>query len=113
MNIGDAMQQATEHLRAARLSDAERLFRQVLAERPTYPDALHLLGCTLAKRGNAVEAADLISRAVNLEPGNATYQTNFGLALLTLGRKREAAAALQKSLKLNPNQPGVLNLVGN
>jgi protein O-GlcNAc transferase len=113
MNLKDVMNQACDHLRADRLDQAEDLFRQVLAERPTLPDALHLLGCTVAKRGRPEEAVELIRRAVVLEPTQPVFQSNLGLTLLSAGRKREAIAAFSQSLSLQPNQPNTLNLLGN
>jgi protein O-GlcNAc transferase len=113
MKVAQTMNQACETLRAGRLAEAETLFRDVLAERPSMPDALHLLGCTLCKLGQPEEAVDLIRRAVKLNPGQAVYHSNLGLALLAMGGKREAIAALSESLVIQPNQPNTLNLLAN
>jgi protein O-GlcNAc transferase len=113
MNPAETMNVACENLRAGRLAEAETLFRDVLAERPSLPDALHLLGCTLCKLGRAEEAVDLIRRAVKLDPRQAVFQSNLGLALLTLGAKREAIGALSASLAIQPNQPNTLNVLAN
>ena len=113
MNFELTMNQACENLQAGRFVEAERLFREVLAERPALPDALHLLGCTLCKLKRGEEAVELIRRAVKLNPQQPVYLGNLGLALLTLGNKREAAAALSQSLDLQPNQLSTLNVLAN
>jgi protein O-GlcNAc transferase len=107
------MKQACADLQANRLTEAETNFRALLAERPTVPDALHLLGCTLCKLGNADEAVELIRRAVRLNPKQPVYLSNLGLALLAKGSKREAIGALSESFALEPNQPHLLNTFAN
>ena len=42
--LGKIVDEAVVHHKAGRFSEAERLYRQVLAVNPKHPDALHLLG---------------------------------------------------------------------
>lgn len=113
MNIAEIMKQATEKLRTGNYAEAETLYREVLAERPAVPDALHLLGCALAKQNRSDEAVDLMRRAITLEPRQAIYQNNLAYTLLGIGNKREAIVALSQSLAIQPKQPNTLNLLGN
>lgn len=48
------------------------------------------------------EALTLISRAVELEPGQARYLAQQAGVLLKLGRRDQAAAAMQKAIELEP-----------
>jgi predicted O-linked N-acetylglucosamine transferase (SPINDLY family) len=111
MTREETMKHACDELRAGRLAEAEALFRGLLAEVPSWPDALHLLGCTMSKLGRTDEAVELIQRAINLNPRQAAYHGNLGLTLLGIGRKREAIAALEQSLAIQPNQPDALVLL--
>ena len=103
MDLQQTMTQATTHLRAGQLAQAEALYRAVLAQSPNLPDALHLLGCTLSKTGKPAEAVDLISRAIALDPKQPVFQHNLGLAFLAAGRKSEAISAFARCLLLKPD----------
>ncbi len=105
MNPAQTMNLACETMRAGRLGEAETLFREVLAERPSLPDALHLLGCTLCKLNRPEEAVDLIRRAVKLNPGQAVYQSNLGLALLTMGASARRLRRLVRLWPFNRTSP--------
>ena len=94
MKPSEMMPKAIEHLRAGRLGEAEKLFREILAVAPGYPDVLHLLGCTLSKAGRADEAIELIRRAIAIDPSQGVFHNNLGLAPLAVGRRDEAVTAL-------------------
>ncbi len=91
-----------------RLDEAERAYRQILAEKPEHPGALHLLGVIRQQRDDPDAALDLIGRAISLNPHKAVYRNNYGAALLTLGRYGEALRSFQRSLAIRPNYPDAL-----
>jgi len=113
MGVRETMNMACEKLRGGQFLEAEKLFRDVLAEMPALPDALHLLGCTLSKLNRPQEATDLIRRATVLDPKQFIFFSNLGLTWLMLANKREAIAAFNQSLALQPNQPGTLLTLSN
>ncbi|MBF0128079.1 MAG: tetratricopeptide repeat protein, partial [Magnetococcales bacterium] len=47
------MQQAAACFQSDRMAEAERLYRRVLKEQPTHPEANHNLGVVLRQRGRA------------------------------------------------------------
>lgn len=96
------MQLAIQQHQAGRFAEAEQIYRQVLAERPNYGDALHLLGTLCAQRGDFDTAVDLIGRAVTANPKVAVYQSNLGNALREMGKPKEAIAAYLEVLRLDP-----------
>ena len=49
----DPLAAAIRHHQDGRVKEAEALYRQVLAEQPDNPEALHLLGVLLLQRGEA------------------------------------------------------------
>jgi len=56
---------------------------------------------------NFGDAVQCLKQAVALEPGNAGYQHQLGLAQLADGNPKEAAETLCKAAQINPNLPGV------
>ncbi|CAO3432602.1 glycosyltransferase [Azospirillum doebereinerae] len=95
---------ATEHHRAGRTDEAERLYRDVLNASPGHPDALHLLGVIALQSGRAQDAAEMIGQAVAGDGGSALFQANLGHALHACGRTREAALSFARALTLLTNQ---------
>lgn len=96
------LQTALEHHNRGRFTDAEKLYRQVLAASPRLFDALHLLGTLQYQTGRYKEAADLLARAHAADPKNALCEMRLGLALAALGRNAEAETRLRASLRRDP-----------
>ena len=103
LDVGQALQTALAHHQAMRLPAAEAIYREVLAVRPTQPDALHLLGVVELQRGQAEAAVDLIRRALAVNPGSPAYCNNLGNALRSLGRLDEALAAYRRASAAAPD----------
>jgi len=102
---------AIQHHQAGRLHEAELLYREALAEHPTHPDALHLLGVLAYQSGHPDAAAQLIGQAIAARPGNPDYHCNMGLALAALGHFDEAVAEYRRCLGMDPLAlEGYLNL---
>ncbi|MGY0711531.1 tetratricopeptide repeat protein [Azospirillum argentinense] len=95
---------ATEHHRAGRTTEAERLYREVLAASPGHPDALHLLGVVALQGGRPAEAVDLIGQAVAGDPTSPLLQANLGHALHATGQTRDAALCFARALTLLTNE---------
>jgi len=95
---------ATEHHRAGRTAEAERLYREVLASSPGHPDALHLLGVVALQSGRPAEAADLIGQAVANDSTSPLLHANLGHALHAGGRPRDAALSFARALTLLSNE---------
>src|SRR5262249_17930279 len=110
--IQQAIELGLGHHQAGHVDVAESVYRQILAQQPDQPDALHLLGVIASSSGEHLLAVDLVSRAIQCNPGNATYHSNLGQVLTTLGRFDEANQSLQTALSLNPNLPEVHNNLG-
>lgn len=99
-DIQQTLAVATEHHRAGRTAEAERLYREVLAAAPGQADALHLLGVLALQSGRPADAADLIAQAVAADAGSALFNANLGHALHAVGRQREAALSFAHALTL-------------
>ena len=95
-----------------RLTEAEAVYRQVLAEDPDNPDALHFLGVICHQRGRSADAVDLIRRAIAAAPGYADAHNNLGNVLKMLDRVEEAADAYRRALDLRPDDAPMQNNLG-
>ncbi len=104
---------AIQHHKAGRLADAERLYRQLLAQNPNHPEALNLLGVIAQQVGNPDAAIHLLNHAIAANPSAPDYHINLGVALYTIGRFDDAIAAYRQSLRLDPNNPVAHNNLGN
>jgi tetratricopeptide (TPR) repeat protein len=91
------------HHQAGRLPQAEACYRQVLAERPTEPEALHLLGMLAHQAGRRDVALDLIGQAIQQNQRNHFYFNNRGIVLRELGRLEEALAGFDRAIALRPD----------
>jgi Flp pilus assembly protein TadD/SAM-dependent methyltransferase len=81
-------------------SEAERLYRDVLAIEPRNAAALHLLGALLHQGGQSDEAISLMRQAIAIEPRNEDYHYNLGSALNAADRVPEAIEQLNKAIAL-------------
>src|SRR5262249_37679059 len=91
-----------------RFSEAARVYREVLALQPEEAKALHLLGVVEAQLGHRDVAIQLIAKAVEADPADATAHYNLGNVLRELGCFEDALAAYDRSLAL-PSAPAVVN----
>ncbi len=94
---------ALAHQKAARLDEAEKIYRRVLASDPQHPQALHWLGVLALQRGDPKTAAVLIRRALEIEPNYLQAHSNLGLALQAQGRLDEAVSAYEHALSVAPD----------
>jgi Flp pilus assembly protein TadD/2-polyprenyl-3-methyl-5-hydroxy-6-metoxy-1,4-benzoquinol methylase len=94
--------QAFRAHQAGHRSDAERMYRDVLAAEPRNAAALHLLGALMQQSGRGDEAISLIRQAVAIEPHNPDYLYNLGAILNSAGHSREATEPLSRAIALKP-----------
>ncbi len=100
--LQQSLMKAMQHQQANRLEEAEKLYRQILAQHPDSADALHLLGVLSAQCGRYQEGVKLIRQAIAHRPTVAGYHSNLGHALFASKRYEEAADAYREAAKLNP-----------
>ena len=110
--VQQALELAIQHHFAGRLTDAEGIYRQVLAQQPNHPDALHLLGVIADQVGKHEMAVNLIERAIAVCPSIGEYHCNLGLALAAQGRNDDATAAYRRAIQLEPANAAAFNNLG-
>ncbi len=102
-NIVNIFQQGLTSHQRGQLSQAKTAYEQVLAKQPKHFDALHLLGVVAAQTKNQALAAELIGKAIDINPNSASAFYNRGTALKDLKRLDDALSSYDKAIALNPD----------
>src|SRR5690349_14702670 len=92
MTILQAIELALQHHQAGRLSEAEAVYRQVLAVDPQQFDALQLLGLLATQTGHHAAAVELMSRALAINNSIPSVHANLAGAFRALGQVDRALA---------------------
>ncbi len=111
--LNTLFRQAVAHHQAKQLAQAEDLYQQILSQRPQHADSLHLCGLTLFQRGNTGKPAELISRAISLDPTKPHYHFNLGLVREKAGELDKAQASYKQALQINPSYVEAQSNLGN
>ena len=98
-----AIQKAWESFSRGERSQAETLCRSILAKQRDHAGALTLLGIILAQSRRTEEAAQLLGRAAEQLPNDASTQNNYGNVLRDLGRHVSALSAYERALAIQPD----------
>jgi predicted O-linked N-acetylglucosamine transferase (SPINDLY family) len=101
--LEQALNAAMQRQKAGQFGEAERLYRQILAQQPDCADGLHLLGVVCAQCGRHPEGVELIRRAIAIHPQVAAYHANLGKVFVAAQSPVQAAGAFREAVKLNPN----------
>ena len=89
--------------RQKQFAEAEKVFRQVLAQNPQHAQSLNYLGYTMIERGSRLEEAlSLIKKAVDLDPYSGAYLDSLGWAYLKLNQLDQAEAPLRRAAEQLP-----------
>ena len=91
-------------------SIAERYFENVLKINNVQKDALNELGLCKICLGKYVEAAELFSKLLSLDPGNCEIFCNRALAYLYNEQVDRAKEDIETALKINPEDPVALSI---
>lgn len=85
----------------------------ILKVNPQNVDALNYIGYTWTQKGIRLNDAEkLLRRALTLKPDNGYIQDSWGWYLFVRGRVNEAVVELEKAAKLKPNEPTILEHLG-
>lgn len=89
--------------RQGRLDDMEHQLRRIIAIDPAHAHAYNALGYTLADRNMRLEEAyQLIERALQLQPNDASILDSMGWVLYRRGDNERALEYLQRAWRLRP-----------
>ncbi len=107
VTIQQALDLATQHHRAGRLTEAEAIYRQILAAVPDHPGATHLLGVLSGMKGDLGVAEEFLRRSIALAPRDAMFYVNLArfLAQYAPGRLAEVPDLYRRALEIVPREP--------
>ena len=89
--------------RAGQLSQADELYRRVLAAQPDHAECLHHLGVIALQTGRHDEARNLIAKAIARNDAVPECHYHIGLACALLGDMAAAAAHNRRAIELKPD----------
>jgi predicted O-linked N-acetylglucosamine transferase (SPINDLY family) len=113
LTVEQAIELATQHHNAGRLSQAEDIYHQVLQVQPNNIDALHLLGLIAAHLKHYESAIELIQKAIRINPTVPQFYHSLGKIFSEQGQLAEAIACYQRALTLNPKDAEIYSSLGN
>jgi tetratricopeptide (TPR) repeat protein len=113
MNVTSTFSMAVQRHRAGELKEAEALYKQILAQDPRHAPSLHLLGLVALQAGRADLSVELIGQAITIQPNEAEFHLNHGVALDKLGHLEDAVNAYRRSLALKSDYTQALSNLGN
>lgn len=96
----EILKQALVHQKAGRVDAAESLYTQLLIDAPNNHAALHFLGVLKYQQHNYVEAENLLSKAISLNPSNPTYYYHLSFVMRDTNRLRDAIDGLEHAISL-------------
>lgn len=96
---------AAEHHKEGRLEDAEKMYRQVIANNPKNVDAIRLLGRVALSAKRNADAEKLFRRAVNIAPDFVGAIIDLGRVLKEQDLLEEAIDCFRRVIRLQPKNP--------
>lgn len=99
----DLLRQAIGSFQAGQLENAERQFRDLLAQSPQHLAGLNLLGMVLTGAGKFEDAERTIKAAIAVNANSDATHHNLGMVLQALARPGEAVACFDRAIAINPN----------
>ena len=97
------LQNAWRLHQAGNLSEAARLYQDVLRANPRNFNALQLLGFVHFQRGEFADAERIMEKAIRINPSSVDALYNRGCALQALDRLKEALQCFGKALTVKPD----------
>jgi Tfp pilus assembly protein PilF len=102
-SVSEAFETAMRTHQAGNVTEAARLYREILAVDPQHADARHLLGVIAHQQGEHNFAIEAIRDAIARNPDFHGYHHNLGCIYLDLCRFEDSIASLGRSLQLAPD----------
>lgn len=101
--LRDTLEKARALYRQGQVVQAQAIMEEVLKSRPRHHEALHLSGLIAYRAENPRSAAELIRKAIEINPGLPAPHNNLGNALRALKQPAAAIESFDRALALSPN----------
>ena len=112
LNVEKIFKQALENHVKNNLSDAEKLYNQVLEIDPDHVDThanLGVLFINLSKNQKAIASSE---KAIKINPNCFAAYNNLALAFKSIGELEKAAINYKKAIKIDPSNVTINNNLG-
>src|SRR6266567_6633230 len=113
MRIESQLEQAIALHQQGHLARAKAAYENILKAQPKHFDALHLLGVIAIQTNQHRLAVDLIGQAIAINPDDAAFYSNRGVALQELKHLDAAILSYDKAIAIKPDSPETFNNRGN
>lgn len=97
---------------AGQFDKAEKFYKRAIKADKNNADAYHLWGLVAHQKGRGEYAAQLIGKALALNPSEPSYNTNMAIVLNGLERYSEAEKAAIVAIRTEPEQAEAYNNLG-
>src|SRR5215813_12294875 len=109
LTLPEALKRAIAAYNDGKFSEAERLCRTIIAAKPGFFDALHLLAVVQTRLGRLKDALTSYDQALTVRPDYAEALSNRGLTLHELRRFEDALASYDQALTVRPDYAEALS----
>ena len=92
------------------LNESKKLCLKILKDEPKNFDILHLLGIISFKLEDYKNSADLIAKAVTINPKDAEAYNNQALVLKKINKFEDAIESLNQAIKIKPDLTQLINV---
>ena len=99
--IKQAFAEAMDLQKNNQFDKAKEIYKKILKVDKSEPNAHHLISLIFMAEGNFPEAKKHIETAIDAAPTQATFLSNYGSLLHTMGDNQGAIKAIKKSLKID------------
>jgi len=110
--FADELALALDHHRHGRLSEAESLYRDILANMPDHAEALHWYGFLAFQAGQWLDATQLIEKSLEINPNDVLTLIDLGTLYSHAGRHADAEKVLQKAIQVDRNSAAAWSNLG-
>ncbi|MGE5659816.1 MAG: tetratricopeptide repeat protein [Actinomycetota bacterium] len=94
------------------LTNAEKLFRQLISRYPKQPEAYYKLGTIFLEQSQAEDAIAQFRQAIQLNPEHAKAHNDLGAALASQGQLDAAVNEWRQAIQINGDYADALNNLG-
>lgn len=99
--IRQAFAEAMDLHKRNQFDEAKQIYKKILSVDASEPNANHLISLIYTVQGDYKTAQEHIEKAIEKEPNQAIFHSNYGGLLQTMGKTKEAIRAYKKSIKID------------
>jgi tetratricopeptide (TPR) repeat protein len=110
--LADWYREAERALAGRSYQRAHEWCMQILEKDPAHAGAFFVLALIAAQHDNFAKAAEVLGRAIRLDPRNPRYHAHLARCHVALNRRRDARAAARVAVELAPRDAHTFDTLG-